>query len=209
MYFLLCCRRRFAPCEMKKLASALSKVGWKFSSLVDTHEIEMYNRLKESQAGGDDDALLDMLQKRYDAQTQHYSTIDSAFSGETLDEEDVQVLGGKYSHVIQAASAFAILEDDGSNAQTIFEDIDIIFTTKEEGDTSHDHTKDDRWKAFEKRCVQKGWTKKFGLLKRIKGEVKIAANVAKKAKVNGSTGESSRSIVANMQPTAKPSWATL
>ena len=178
---------------------------WKFGSLVNVREIEMYNRLKRSQAGNDDDVLLAMLQKR----TAHYS-IDSAFDGETLDEEDLQVLGGKYSHVVQAASAFATLEDDGSNAQTVFEEIDTIFTTKEEGDNSWDTTKGERWKSFEKRCINKGWAEKFALLKeprRIKGVTRTADNVAKKRKELG-TGESSQATVARMKPTAKPAWRT-
>ena len=199
-------KKRYAPFEMAKLASTLSDLGWKFGSLVDARDIEMYNRLKGSQAGGDDVLLLAMLQEK----TPHYS-IDSAFNGETLDEEDLQVLGGKYSHVIRAASEFAILEDDGSNAQSVFEHIDDIFTSREEGDKSQDKTKDSRWRSFEKRCAKKGWTDKFALLseqKRNKGATKMADNVARKRKELG-TGESSRATVARMKPTAEPSWATL
>ena len=64
-------QKRYAGSEMAMLASALSNADWKFGSLVDAGEIEMYNRLKGSQAGGDDVILLAMLQKR----TAHYSLI--------------------------------------------------------------------------------------------------------------------------------------
>jgi len=200
------CRRLNS--EIITLAAIMYRAGWEFSALTSTADIEMYNRLKASKGKGSDKTLIEKLQKRY-ASFVDYSTIDSAFNGETLDEEDLQVLGGKYSHVIQAASAFATLEDDGSNAQTVFEEIDTIFTTKEEGDNSQDMTKDQRWVSFEKRCINKGWAEKFALLKeprRIKGVARTADNVAKKRKELG-TGESSQATVARIKPTAKPSWA--
>ena len=201
------CRR--INSEMITLAAIMYRAEWKFSALTNTADIEMYNRLKASKGKGSDNTLIEKLQKRYASHESNYSTIDSAFNGETLDEEDLQELGGKYSHVIQAASAFATLEDDGSNAQIVFEEIDTIFTTKEEGDKSQDKTKDSRWRNFEKRCVNKGWAEKFALLnepRRIKGVTRTADNVAKKRKELG-TGESSQATVARMKPTAKPSWA--
>jgi len=201
------CRR--INSEMMRLAAIMYRAEWKFSALTNTADIEMYNRLKASKGKGSDNTLIEKLQKRY-ASHVNYSTIDSAFNGETLDEEDLQELGGKYSHVIQAASEFAILEDDGSNAKSVCKAIDDIFTSREEGDNSWDTTKDARWLSFEKRCVEKGWAKKFALLKEQrsnKGATKVANDVAKKRKELGITGESSRAAVARMKPTAKPSWA--
>ncbi|KAL7455985.1 hypothetical protein ACHAWC_007491 [Mediolabrus comicus] len=132
----------FKSFDLTSLTSSYSKVYLKFSGL-----LFMSNEEKED--------LKKMKKKLIEKFTEHVVTmhedvkmsIDRAFDGETLTNDDLEKCNGKFAHVMKAASVFATLNNDGSNVEDVRARINEILSQ----DVSRD-TLSSRWDRFLERC---------------------------------------------------------
>ena len=77
-------------------------------------------------------------------------SIYDAFENGIVTEEDLSPFYDRYEHVIKAAAASSELKPDGSNIESVYDDIDEIFSKGVESE----ETITSRWQRFLQRCKE-------------------------------------------------------